>query len=337
MLRLFASTCFGILVAAAATAQEARPLTVDDAVARALARNPAIRAASAAGDEADARMRQARAGYLPRVDVVDAWQRGNQPVYVFGSLLAQRRFTSADFALDALNRPDAVSNHRAAVVVQQTLFDGWSTKASLQVARLGASAAQLDREVAVARLRLEVVTAFGRVLAARDTRTAAAAAVTTATEDLRRAEARRDEGVETEANVLAFRVHLAEADARHVRAGADEAVARATLNALMADPLDDATPLAVLAGVPERDTDATALELAAIGARPELQQAVLARRQADAARLRARAGLLPQVFVQGTAEMNGHTFADRASSWTAGVEVRWNLFEIGRASCRERV
>src|SRR3989304_10307198 len=99
MLRLFASTCFGILVAAAATAQEARPLTVDDAVARALARNPAIRAASAAGDEADARMRQARAGYLPRVDVVDAWQRGNQPRHVFGSLLAQRRFTSADFAL----------------------------------------------------------------------------------------------------------------------------------------------------------------------------------------------------------------------------------------------
>ena len=334
MLRLFASTCFGILVAAAATAQEARPLTVDDAVERALARNPAIRAASAAGDEADARMRQARAGYLPRVDVVDAWQRGNQPVYVFGSLLAQRRFTSADFALDALNRPDAVSNHRAAVVVQQTLFDGWSTKASLQVARLGASAAQLDREVAVARLRLEVVTAFGRVLAVRDTRTAVAAAVTTATEDLRRAEARRDEGVETEANVLAFRVHLAEADARHVRAGADEAVARATLNALMADPLDDATPLAVLAGVPERDIDATALESAAIGARPELQQAVLARRQADAARLRARAGLLPQVFVQGTAEMNGHTFADRASSWTAGVEVRWNLFAGGSDAAR---
>lgn len=334
MLRLFISTCLGILVAAAAAAQDGRPLTLDDAVARALERNPAMRAAGAAGDEADARMRQAKGGYLPRVDVVEAWQGGNQPVYVFGTLLAQRRFTAADFALDALNHPNAISNHRAAVVVQQTLFDGWATKASVQMARLDASAAELERDVAAARLRLDVVTAFGHALAARSARDAAAAAVTTATEDVRRSEARRDQGVETEANVLAFRVHLSDAEARHVRAAADEAVARATLNALMTAPLDEATPLAELTGIPERDAEGAALEAAALTDRPELKQAALARRQADAARLHARAGLLPQVLVNGGAEMNGHTFADRASAWSAGVEVRWNLFAGGSDSAR---
>ena len=329
MLRLIASTCLFLLVSAAAAAQEGRSLTLDAAIAQALEHNPAMRAAGAAGDEAGARMRQAMGGYLPRVDVVEAWQRGNQPVYVFGSLLAQRRFTAADFALDALNHPNALSNHRAGVVVQETLFDGWSTKASVELARLGASAADLDRDLAAARLRLDVVTAFGRALAARSAREAAEAAVTTADEDLRRAEARRDLGVETEANVLAFRVHRSDADARRVRATADEAVARAALNALMAVPLDDATPLAGLTGLPERDLDQAAIETAALADRPELRQAALARRQADAAHLRARAGLLPQVLVSGGAEINGHTFADRASSWSAGIEVRWNLFAGG--------
>ena len=44
------------------------------------------------------------------MDASETWQRGNQPVFVFGSLLNQRRFTAADFALDALNHPDAIDN-----------------------------------------------------------------------------------------------------------------------------------------------------------------------------------------------------------------------------------
>ena len=334
MVRLFVSTLTATLIAAAAAAQDGRPLTLDDAVARALERNPAMRVAAAAGDEAAARVQQASGGYFPRIDVVEAWQGGNQPVYVFGSLLAQRRFTAADFALDSLNHPDALSNHRAAIVVQQAVFDGWSVRSSVEFARLGASAAQLEREVVAARLRVEVVTAFGRALAAGTARAWAAAAVSTATEDLRRAESRRDLGLETEANVLAFRVHLADAEARQVRAAADESIARASLNAAMAAPLDEMTPLAALAVMPERELDGAALEAAAIAARPELQQAAFARQQADAARTRARAGLLPQVFVNAGAEMNGETFVDRASAWTAALEVRWNLFAGGTDRAR---
>ncbi len=334
MLRLIASLCLIVLAAAAAAAQDGRPLTLDAAVALALERNPAMRAAGAAGDEASARVRQARGGYLPRIDVVEAWQRGNQPVYVFGSLLAQRRFTAADFALDALNHPDALSNHRAGLVVQQTIFDGWATRASVRLARLGASSAELERDLAGARLRLDVVTAFGRALAATRTREAAVAAVATADEDLRRSESRRDEGVETEANVLAFRVHQSEADARRLRATADESVARAALNALISAPLDDATPLAELTDLPEPALDPAALEAAAVASRPELRQAALAQQQADAARVRARAGFLPQVVASGGAEMNGHTFADRASAWSAGVEVRLNLFAGGSDGAR---
>src|SRR5262245_17109678 len=98
------------------------PLTLAGAIEKARAANPSARAAIAAEAAAGMRRRQAQGAWLPRVDVVESVQRGNQPVYVFGALLSQRRFTDAHFSTDALNYPDAVTNHRAAITIEQPLF-----------------------------------------------------------------------------------------------------------------------------------------------------------------------------------------------------------------------
>ena len=92
-------------------------LTLTDAIARARAQDADARSSAAAEREAAQRMAQARAGFWPKVDVAESWQRGNQPVFVFSSLLARRQFTAADFALGALNHPDALDNYRTAVTV----------------------------------------------------------------------------------------------------------------------------------------------------------------------------------------------------------------------------
>ena len=111
----------GLWVAVPASAQTR--LTLPEAIARARSQNFDVRSAAAAEREAAERVTQARAGYFPKVDVTESWQRGNQPVFVFSSLLAQRRLTEADFALDALNHPAAIDNFRAAIMVQQSLLD----------------------------------------------------------------------------------------------------------------------------------------------------------------------------------------------------------------------
>ena len=54
---------------------------------------------------------------------VEAWQRSNQPVFVFGSLLAQSRFGASNFAIESLNHPDTVNNFRGALMVEQSLAD----------------------------------------------------------------------------------------------------------------------------------------------------------------------------------------------------------------------
>ena len=92
-------------------------LTLTDAIEKARAANPAARAAQAAEAEAGTRVRQAQGAWLPRVDVTESVQRGDQPVYVFSSLLAQRRFTADHFGAEALTHPDALTNHRAAITI----------------------------------------------------------------------------------------------------------------------------------------------------------------------------------------------------------------------------
>ena len=100
----------GLDVASAQT-----PLTLEDAIKRAQAETADARALASSIDEATARIQRAESGYWPRIDLSETVQRGNQPVYVFSSLLSQRRFTAANFAIPALNHPDPVTNTRTAV------------------------------------------------------------------------------------------------------------------------------------------------------------------------------------------------------------------------------
>jgi outer membrane protein TolC len=300
-------------------------LTLDQAVAAALAHNAGIRAADAGVRESAARVQEARAGYLPRVDYVEAWQKGDNPVFVFGSLLSQQRFTAANFDLNALNHPDSLVNYHGAISVDQPIFD--STRLSgIRSARLGNQIAQEMTAEARADLALGVAKVYGGVLQAASARKAADSAVESAKDDLARTEQRRDVGLVSEADVLSLRVFLAQMQERQVRAASGEAIARARLNQMMGAPLDQAYELAepaphVAAPAPLSDDEASALKN-----RPAVRQADAQVALAGIARSAARLAFLPQVGVQGMYEMNGASFSDRASSWLVAGQLRFNLF-----------
>ena len=72
----------------AAQISAARPaLTLDQAVADAIRTHPQIRVSGAGIDAAASRIQQETASRLPKVEVSEAITRGNNPTYVFGSLL----------------------------------------------------------------------------------------------------------------------------------------------------------------------------------------------------------------------------------------------------------
>jgi len=304
----------------------AQSLSLSEAIERAKAGNPDVRAAAAAEREAAERITEARGGHLPKVDVSESWQRGNNPAFVFGSLLAQRRFTASDFALDALNHPDATDNFRAALSVEQSLFDR-AVSANLRAASIGRDMAATGRQLVDQDLTSAVTEVYGRVLIAAATARSTAAMVETARADRELAGNRREAGQVTDADVLRLDVYLARTLEQQVQATSDERIARARLNQLMGEPLStifslDLTPPGIAIDI----TNPASLEEEAVKNRPEvalaLQQEQLAAASVDA----AQAAFLPQVAAQGAWELNGGSWNARSSSWGAGVVARVNLF-----------
>ena len=309
----------------AAPAAAQIPLTLTEAIARARAQNPDAGGAAASEREAAQRVTQARAGYLPKVDVAESWQRGNQPVFVFSSLLAQRQFTAADFALGALNHPDALDNFRSAVMVEQALFDG-GTGANVAAAGIGHQIATARRTMVAHDLAAGVTDAYGRVLVAAAASQSAAAAAETARADRELAGNRRDAGLVTDADVLQLDVYVSRTREQQIRAASDERIARAQLNQLMGEPLGEAFALDAPRGGCSDATDSASLEAEALKNRPEVHLAVLQEQLAGATQTAARAALLPHVAAQAGWEFNGGTWNTRTSSWVVGAVARINVF-----------
>jgi outer membrane protein TolC len=303
------------------------PLGLADAIARARAQNLDARSAATAERGAAHRITQARAGYLPKVDLTESWQRGNQPVFVFSSLLAQRQFTAANFAIDALNRPDAVNNYRAALTVEQALFNP-ATAAHVRAARIGQETAAAARVLVDWDLAVAVTDAYGSVLVAVASKQSAAAALEAAGADRALAGNRRDAGLVTDADVLQLDVHVARMREQQIRAESNETIARARLNQLMGEPLDLRFVLDSAPPVGALDArDLPALETDALTHRPDVLRASLQEQLAGAAVDAARAAFLPQVAAQAGWEANGGDWNGRASSWVVGAVARINLFQ----------
>ena len=208
---------------------------------------------------------------------------------------AQRQFTAADFALGAINHPDATDNFRAALLVEQALFDR-PTSANVRAASIGRDMAATGKRLVDHDLTAAVTDAFGRVLVAAATARSAAATVETARADRELASNRRDAGRVTDADVLQLDVYVALTLERQVQASSDERIARARLNQLMGEALNttfslDLTPQAIAIDV----TDPSRLEEEAVKNRPEVALAMQQEQLAAATVAAAQAAFLPQV------------------------------------------
>jgi outer membrane protein TolC len=323
MIRPLVAAILLMLLGIPASAQA--PLSLADAIARARRQSTSARSAAAAEREAAAGPAQARAGYLPRVDFSESWQRGNDPVFVFSSLLAQRRFTTADFAVDALNHPAALSNFRTGLIVEQPLLNA-VTPINIRIAALRHEAAQTERALVDQRLAVEVTEIYGQVVAASGGRRTTTAALEAATASRTLALNRREAGLATDADVLQVDVHLARVRQRAIQSAADEGIARARLNALIGEPLDanfTIGPITVLSSDVPGDTS---LERTAIESRPDVKRAALNEALARAAHDAARATFVPEVTAQAGWEGNGTGLTSQSASWIVGAVARVNLF-----------
>ena len=308
------------------------PLTLTEAVKLALTRHPSLEAASARVQAAESRIAQARSGWLPRATYTEGFQSGNNPVYVFGSLLTQHQFTAANFNLGPLNRPDALSNFQSQVSVDQVVYDFGATRSAVNAARIGKQMTEEERRRIELALIVGVARAYHGVALAGESLHLAEESLKSANADLERSRSLQRAGLATESDVLSVQVHASSVSEYRTRAAADLRIARAALNEALALPLDDehtlTTPME--SPKPPGETGATR-EDQAIQLRPELLSARLSKDLSVAQESAAKAQYWPVIGLHGVFEADRQNFASKGgANWLFAASARWTFFDGNR-------
>ncbi len=118
-------TLIFLFLAASAGAEQ---ISLSQAARETTAFSRMLKSRAAAVEAARQGVNQADAMRLPKLSYQSALTTGNDPVYVFGSLLRQDSFTAGHFDLDKLNSPDNRTNFSNALALDVPLFTGFKIR-----------------------------------------------------------------------------------------------------------------------------------------------------------------------------------------------------------------
>jgi outer membrane protein len=334
-IRFMVPPLFAVLAAVSwVPAQE--KLTLEQAVRKALESNPDLAVDAPARAAASLDLAASKAGYRPRLDFEQSVLGGNNPVYVFGTLLTQRNFTAADFALPSLNTPDPLANLQTRVTAQQNLWDFGRTRHRVEAAQLGVGMADLTHEDHVRQTLLAVIEAYFSVSLARANGEAARTALASAESMVKQAQSRVESGVAVEADLLRGQAYLATARQQQIEAQGQEEISRAQLNRLMGMPLDHEAGATALLTRAEYTLPAEAALAAELQKRrPDYQRLQDELRQADLEAQSRKSQYWPTIGLFGTWEADNPSLWEAGgSNWIAGLNLRWNIYAGGSDSAQ---
>ncbi len=304
----------------------AADLSLLDAAKLAISGNPSLAASRHMEKAAATRVQQVETARRPRVQFQESAQGGNNPVYVFSSLLTQRQFSAANFAVPALVRPDPLQNFQSQLAAEQTVYDFGRTNARRREAQTGIqlSAAETRRR------ELDILTQTARLYYGIQL---AEAAATAAEQALKSVEATRDRAIAlrnaqmaTDADVLSVEVHLATAKEEIIRRRQQADVARAALNQSLGQPLETAYTLTTPLTTPITETAPSTAN------RPEVKMAALQEELAKSKGEQASAMLRPEIGLRFMLEADRQNFVNKGGvNWVAMGTFKWNLFDGGLA------
>jgi outer membrane protein len=307
------------------------PLTLAKAVDLALKQNPALEASEDHARAIRARVGEARAAWFPRFDASQGFTRGNNPVYVFGTLLTQRQFTLADFNLARLNAPTPLDNFQSQINGQVSLFDSGRTYLHEEGARKTATAADETAEQDRQDLILRVVRAYYGAIVAEEDLKAADQALASAKSNEEQVRTMEKAGLVVSSDLLSAEVFRAQMEDREIRAKNNSDVARLNLGrelGLSDGAMPQLTgrlgqPAPVEGGIAE-------WEKMALAGRPMLRAAELQAQAATANQKLAKAEFGPRIALFGNLERDAETLGGPSgTNWTAGARIDLNLFSGG--------
>ena len=306
-------------------------LSLSEAVAIALEKNPMRKAAMADQHAAKAGVGMSRSFLLPHVMFGEGFTRGDDPVFVFGSKLRQQQFTAADFSLPALNTPPPINNWSTRLLTQWNLFDSGASWLNLARAKKLAEASGRQVERQDQELIARVVDAYyGVLLADRHVEVAEASlkasqAVLDLTSDKQKA------GLVVDSDLLSAQVDRGERQQELIRAKNNAALARAQLNHELGVAFGTAYMLPQQLN--ERALPAVAigeLEQEAVEKRPDLRRLRLEQeaQQKGVSAAKAQFGPRLNAFIGWEADHRNFTSMG-GNNVMGGVELQLDIFQGG--------
>lgn len=322
--------------AVAPTVSPGEPLTPDGAVAIAVARHPSLAASAVEIDAARAERDLARSGWLPRIVLEEDITRSTNPTFVFASKLGQESFTEADFAVEALNRPEPLTNAATRVILRQNIWDAGRTNLHGEAADRGVEASESGHGRTGEAVAFQARRAFWDAVLAEGMLESAGAGERAAEENARLATARAEEGLAVPSDRMQAEVRLAEVRALRFRAIAGVETARAALRVALGLSEDVAFTLDPPEVVPD-DAPAQADELVAqaLGARADLAALAARAGQAEVGERVARSGRVPEIGLGAQYEWNAdRPFGNDGENWTVGATARWTVYDGSETKAR---
>jgi outer membrane protein TolC len=313
----------------AAVAQE--PLTLRQAINEALGQSPETAIARAGNEEAKSAATLVRTQLLPQINFTEDISRGNDPVYAFGARLRQQRFTAADFALDALNRPEPIGNFATRVSGSWMAFDSFKTQREIRRADLFKESSSSSARAVDQQIVFRVVGAYQSALYAQreidvalHEQETAAALLNSVDDHVKAGLAVESDRMSAQVNVAARKEELiaAQGDLELAWAQLREAIGAADLKTSELKPIEPHS----FPQQPLEQEIATAAKT-----RPDL----IALGQAQSAQVdavgAAKSNFGPHVSAYGNWEEDRASFAGSGgNNWVAGVQISVDILPIGK-------
>lgn len=299
------------LTALLAATAAAEPVALGEAVQRALSREPALRQAQEQLNAAEAGLAEAKLSRLPRLSAQTTVTRGDDPVYAFGTLLEQRSFTAKDFNVDTLNSPGYRTNIKTSLQLGVPLFTGFELTHGQELSRLQTEAASAGREQAAQGIRYQVLETYLRVLLNKAAAEEASIRIASATAELDEARRLKARGLVLGSDFYAAQAVLAGLKAAKIRAESGLTEAQGAL-AVLTGPGEAAGTL---------EDAAYAAAPAAVGGRPDLQQAAAAESAAAVMSRREAMSLLPRVSAFAAVETDTSDFGSNPANRLVGLRA----------------
>lgn len=307
-------------------------LSLEEAATLALAENPRIRIAESGEAIAVARLRQAQSTWLPQIALSETFTRGDNPVYVFGTLLEQGEFGPENFDPNFLNDPPELDNYRLAVTARLPIFDQLRRWSSISIAGAGVEQSRLQSEAARQALRSWTIRAYYGVLIAEAHEQVATDAVKAAESSVSSIRDRFETGLVVQSDLLGAEVQLSDFRQQLIAAQGQKAIAYKTLANVLGVPSD--TPIKITADLTPPafpETPYPELLTTGIEKRPDVQIAALSRQQAAYGARMAKGQFLPRVDTFANWGQSGESISDQNDDMVVGVSLSWNLLDPGRA------